>query len=236
MIPDVEWLLSAGALSLYAFDAARLLYAGEFMLEGCGARWRARDGAASLVAGRRPFLPDLVRPARALLPVSVERLEGLVHDNDVGHFLAALRPFGRRAVVLLLLLFPGLPLVLRSFGAGIELLAWLLAVYAVVGSIAWRLWLDRRVLELTPAAVVSLALECALCPPFAINIVRKLTGSVERVGLRDARRVLGDAGHRTLRRAGAHRIADLLAYLPPDGPAVEALAGQRARLLMEPAR
>src|SRR5690606_35358421 len=197
VIPAGELLLVAGAFALYAFDAGRLLYADEFMLEGRGNRWRARDGAAVLVSGRRPLLPDLLRPWRALLPVSVERLacERVPPGNDTRHFLAALRPFGRRApvllmlffprlplvlrpfgrraTVLLMLFFPGLPLVLRTFGTGAELLAWMVAVYAVIGSIAWRLWRYRHVLELPAAAVTSLALECALCAPFAINIVRK---------------------------------------------------------------
>jgi hypothetical protein len=224
-------LLVAGALALYAFDAARLLYAGELVIEGGNGRWRVRDGAAVLVAGRRPLLPDLLRPAHALLPVSVERLADTAPASDVGHFLVALRPFGRRATVLLVLFFPGLPLVLRAFGTGLELLGWLLVVYAVVGSIVWQLWRYRRVLELSPAAVASLGLECVLCAPFAINIVRKLSGRVERVGLGNARRVLGEAGDRRLREAAAHRIDDMLSYLPPDGVAVAPLAEQRARLL-----
>ena len=238
MIAASELLLVAGAFALYAFDAARLLYADEFVLEGGGGRWRARDGVAALVSGRRPLVPDLLRPARALLPVSVDRLArgGGALDNDARHFLAALRPFGRRATVLLLLFFPGLPLVLRSFGTGAELLGWLVAVYAVIGSIAWRLWCYRRVLELAPAAAVSLALECLLCAPFAINIVRKLSGRAERIGLHNARRVLGGAGSEALRRAAAHRIDDMLSYLPPDAPAVGPLAEQRSRLATEAAR
>ena len=233
MIAGSELLLVTGALALYALDAMRLLYAGEFMLEGANGRWRARDGAAVLIAGRRPVLPDLLRPSRALLPVSVERLAGRdgAPGNDVGHFLAALHPFGRRATVLLLLFFPGLPLVLRNYGTGAELLGWMVVVYAVIGSVVLRLWRYRRVLELSPAAVVSLALECLLCAPFAINIVRKLSGRAERVGLHNARRVLGDAA--MLRRAAAHRIDDMLSYLPPDGAAVGVLAEQRARLLPE---
>lgn len=233
MIPASELLLVAGAFALYAFDAVRLLYADEFVLEGGGGRWRARDGIAALVSGRRPLVPDLLRPARALLPVSVDRLapDGGAPENDVGHFLAALRPFGRRATVLLLLFFPGLPLVLRGFGTGVELLAWLVAVYAVIGSMAWRLWCYRRVLELAPAAAVSLALECLLCAPFAINIVRRLSGRAERVGLHNARRMLGEAGAEILRRAAARRIDDMLSYLPPDAPAVGPLAEQRSRLV-----
>ena len=237
MIPAGELLLVAGAFALYAFDAGRLLYADEFMLEGRDNRWRARDGAAVLVSGRRPLLPDLLRPWRALLPVSVERLacERVPPGNDTRHFLAALRPFGRRATVLLMLFFPGLPLVLRTFGTGAELLAWMVAVYAVIGSIAWRLWRYRHVLELPAAAVTSLALECALCAPFAINIVRKLSGRIERVRLHDARRVFGEEGHRRLRRAAAHRIDDMLSYLPSDGATVGRLGEQRARLQLEAA-
>src|SRR5690606_27819994 len=237
VIPAGELLLVAGAFALYVFDAGRLLYADEFMMEGRGNRWRARDGAAVLVSGRRPLLPDLLRPWRALLPVSVERLacERVPPGNDTRHFLAALRPFGRRATVLLMLFFPGLPLVLRTFGTGAELLAWMVAVYAVIGSIAWRLWRYRHVLELPAAAVTSLALECALCAPFAINIVRKLSGRIERVRLHDARRVLGAEGHRRLRRAAAHRIDDMLSYLPSDGATVGRLGEQRARLQLEAA-
>ncbi|KGM54579.1 hypothetical protein N799_09120 [Lysobacter arseniciresistens ZS79] len=235
MIPAGELLLVAGACALYAFDAGRLLYADEFMLEGRGNRWRARDGAAVLLSGRRPLLPDLLRPGRALLPVSVERLAcgSGPSGADTRHFLAALRPFGRRATLLMVLFFPGLPLVLRTFGTGVVLLAWMVAVYAVIGSIAWRLWRGRRVLELPTAAVASLALECALCPPFAINIVRKLCGRAERLRLDDARRVLGEDGHRVLRQAAAHRIDDLLSYLPPDGDTVGRLGEQRARLQLE---
>lgn len=237
MIPESELLLVAGAFALYAFDASRLLYADEFVLEGGDGRWRARDGAALLLVGRRPLVPDLLRPARALLPVSVDRLvQGGVPGNDARHFLAALRPFGRRATTLLLLFFPTLPLVLRGFGTGVELLVWMIAVYAVIGSIVWRLWHYRRVLELAPTAVVSLALECLLCAPFAINIVRKLSSRAERVDLDNARRVLGRAGSEALRRAAAHRIDDMLSYLPPNAPDAAPLAEQRSRLMPEAVR
>lgn len=235
---SAELLLVAGAFAIYAWDAAHLLYADQFILEGQGTRWRAREGASALVAGRRPMLPDLLRPALALLPVSVDRLlrEGQEPANDVRHFLMALRPLGRAATTLLLMFFPGLPLVLHLFGSGVELLGWLVLVYAVIGTIIWRMWRYRRVLELPPRTVLAYALECLLCAPLAINIVRKLGMRAERIGLHNAREVLGHTGGDVLRATAAARIDDMLSYLPPDAPAAGLLLERRSHLVPEAAR
>lgn len=234
MIPTQELLLVLAAFALYAADATWFLYADELALEKRGRRWVVHEGTPFLLAGKRPVVPHLLRPAGPLLRVSVGGLAGHGPAPDGHRVLAALRPFGWAVTALFLLFFPGLPLVLRGSGAGAGLLAWVVAVYGVVGAMAWLAWRRRGVLGLRRRAWLALVLEGLVCPPLAINLVRKLGARGDLVSLDNATRLLGSEGHSRLVAAATHRIDEMLDCLEAGASGATRLHQQRLQLAARP--
>ena len=235
MIFEFEILLVVGALAFYACDAGALLFADEIMLEKAGHRWRAHGGSAMLLAGKRPFVPNLFLPYRPLLRVSLQALvvEERAGRNNLQHFLNALMPFRVLSMCLLVLFCPLLPLVLYRFGTGGQLLGWFAAVYLCVAGIAYHAFRRRRVLELSVREAAVLAFECACCAPFAINIVRKLTLRIPAVTLRSSASMLDAESRNALLVAARARVDDMLVGREPGTPQADALLEWRGRLASE---
>ena len=232
MIFQFEILLVLGALAFYLQDSCALLYADELMLERVGGGWRVHSGAAMLVAGRRPLLPNPLAPHRPLLRVSLQQLlgDGPAARDHLGHYLSALAPFKVASVALLLLFVPALPLVLYFFGTGVELLCWLALVYGAVARIAATLFQRRRVLHLSRRDCAALAFECACCPPLAINIVRKLTLRAEARPM-TGYPAISAGGHPSLLIAAGQRIEEMLRRWESGTPQAQTLLQYRERLL-----
>ena len=233
MIFQFEILLVLGALAFYLQDSCALLYADELMLERVGGGWRVHSGAAMLVAGRRPFVPNPLAPHRPLMRVSLQQLlgDGPAGRNHLAHYLNALALFKAGSIALLLLFFPGLPLVLYFFGTGVELLCWLALVYLVVARIAATLFQRRRVLQLSLRDCAVLAFECACCPPLAINIVRKLTLRAEAMPLAGYPALLSARSHPSLLTAAGERIEEMLRRWESETPQAQVLLQYREKLL-----
>jgi len=85
-------------------------------------------------------------------------------------------------VALLLLIAVALPAVLYAFGQGLPLLLLLIAIYALNLLMAAWLWQARAVLALGTRACIFLTVDLLLCPPFAINLVRKITLQQQQAG------------------------------------------------------
>jgi len=178
---SAEGALLLLALALYVFDSALLLASNEWALEGLRSggehrRWRARFGLQSWkLGGREPLLPHLLMPWRPLLRVSWRFDEGLTPAPALPEPKTAGAALKFTATLLLLLVFIALPLALFAY-------PWLMLKVGVVAAIyasclfnGLLLWRQRAPLGLTRADCAKLGIECIACPPFAINIVRKLS-------------------------------------------------------------
>jgi len=233
VIVPFEILLVLGALAFYLQDSCALLYADELMLERVGGGWQVHSGAAMLVAGRRPFVPNPLAPHRPLMRVSLRQLLGEepAERNHLAHYLNALAPFKAASIALLLLFVPGLPLLLYFFGTGMELLCWLALVYLAVARITATLFQHRRVLQLSVRDCAGLAFECACCPPLAINIVRKLTLRAEAMPLAGHPAILNARSHPSLPAAVGERIEEMLHRWESETPQAQALLRYREKLL-----
>lgn len=232
MIFGFEILLVLGALAFYVYDSSALLYADEIMLERVGHGWRVHAGSSGLIAGKRPFVPNPLAPYRPLMRVSLSKLLGVARPErgDASHFLNALGPFQRLSTCLLILFFPGLPLVLYLFGTGAGLLGWFAAVYLAVAGIVYAAFRRRRVLELSPRQLAGLAFECFSCAPFAINIVRRLSLRAEAVTLDRAGSLFDPRSQRALLAAGDERIDEMLRSWDAGTPQADTLLQYREQL------
>lgn len=170
-----EWLLVAGILAFYLQDAARLAYFDDVVVSG-GRTWRVAVEAVTEMRGRFLWIPSPLLPARTTLHASWLTHEAATPDTaeDLRAFARLLWPVRVGCVMVGLVVLVAIPYLLLSsapptwlLGA---LLAWLLTTLAMLAWLALR----RRRLGLTRRRLVTLTSECLLCPPYAVNLYRKL--------------------------------------------------------------
>jgi hypothetical protein len=184
-MPSEPLLVPLGALAFYLFDSLLMLYGDEALLVATGrSGWQCTGGSSWLLAGRRVALPNPFLPWQPLWRL-VHRPEprGVPgRDDDARRARAtlatlrvALRPLGVLVTLLQWLMLPGLALVLLLLGTGNALLVMLALIYALVLASGAVVIVCRSQLQLARGAAWALAAEGLLCPPFAINLVRKVT-------------------------------------------------------------
>lgn len=175
MIPSLELVLIIGIVVFYLQDSAILLYYDELVFFRTRRRWHASLGGLQW-RGRFLFLPNPLVPWRPLRRVSW--METPPRKGNPGRRLRRvallLRPMQLGVAVQAVLLFLMLPLLLWRFPHPLAMLSLLAAIYATGMLLALALWRRRERLGLDVRTVMWLAIDCIVCPPHAINIVRRL--------------------------------------------------------------
>jgi hypothetical protein len=178
LILDYELALPLGAIAFYLYDSALLLYRNELVLERTARAWRMARTADVRLFGRRLFLPNPLNPQTPLFRVSWSEADtrGKAESaENLNRFVTALRPLRVLAVLLLLLLGVALPVVSVKAGLGGMMLGVFAAYYLTTLIALVVIHARRGQLDLTRRAFWSLAFDVIACPPFAANIVRKLS-------------------------------------------------------------
>lgn len=175
-IPDSVKLIAIMA-GFLLYDSALLLYANEALLSLKKGKWRIHYGSAHFtIAGKSVFVANPFALHRPLYRLAW-------HDANAGgsptedlaaidHGLSKLAPLvGLSAVaqfaLLPTILFWGFTLPNLIFAAILIYTANILLITAVF-------W-NRTQFELTRKQIISLASEYLLCPPIALNIIRRLS-------------------------------------------------------------
>lgn len=174
-------MLVVGAIALYVFDSAMLLYGNEFVLVRRNGRWHlARPGALEF-SSRRPYIPNPFTPHRPQFRLHWA-LSGDGHDGDGVHelppqddFLRAISMVGLGVIPLAVVLAMGPVLLVLGYTSSIYLLAWMAVAYLDVVCLLVLVYRSRIALGLATSAFGGLALESLLCAPFALNLVRKIS-------------------------------------------------------------
>ena len=177
-MPSIQVLLPAGALALYLFDSAMLLYADEVVATRARQGWRVTGGWDFLVVGRRPYLLNPLAPHR--IAIRQRWMAGDPEpDGEVVDTFPTLdrllRPVKAIVLALLTLLIGVLPVVSVRYGAGAVLLAVFASAYVLVVAALVLIHRRREALALSGQQFRSLALDSLACPPFAVNLVRKVS-------------------------------------------------------------
>ncbi len=170
------------AVALYGYDSFLLLSRNEAVLvRGWRNRWRAGFGANGLKLGaREPYLPNPFTPHWPLFRLAWA-LEGdppgtrVARPLQVPDEIALLRPFVLGSALLIFVLLPiGLFLpVGRAFMVGIVAALYLNILVAL--GLVFR-WQHR--LHLSSKQFAGLAFELLVCPPFSVNLVRRLCAKI----------------------------------------------------------
>jgi len=224
------------AVIFYLYDSSLLLYSNEGILTIDGARrWSAPPGWAGLIlAGRRlcmlnPFTPH--HPAFRLR-WNFDTLEPAIVDmswSARAQELKALAPLTLTAGVALFVLLPvGL---LSPLGALFVVPAVIL-LYASIGTALFQLHRRKMLASAGRKRFIGFAFECLACPPFGVNMIRRL-GLAERImeplPLAGARLLVGERW-RGLRDQCILRLDDALQVAADNPNELRALEAQRERL------
>lgn len=182
-----ELILVLAIVGLYLYDSVLMLAVDEGVLvqaQGSEAGgWRAGFGAQNYrIAGREPYVPSPLAPHLRLYKLRWSATtEGMPDaqfnaslDDDV-HFVWLRWCILAMAVALFLLL----PLGLLT-RVGLEVAAAGLVVF-YAGSLAavWHIHRNLEAFGVSNAVFVTIAVQCVACPPFGLNIVRKLCAATE---------------------------------------------------------
>ena len=238
-MPGAEVLLMLLALGLYVFDAAWLLYANEAVLMPAGrGRWKAAFGSdQTRLLGRELLLPDLLAPHRPVFRLSW-RFEGDRSEavsGDWARLADALRPAAILVWGMAAALFVLLPLGLFSrIGAPLVLAAVAMLYLLIAATLLWLLR-HRESLGLSGRRLAALAFEALICPPLAINLLRKVAAgqAIAEPFPAAAQRLLAAEDWLTARAECLARVDEEIDAESGDSPRLTALQAQRERFRAE---
>jgi hypothetical protein len=177
IVPHPEILFVVGMVGLYLYDSALLLASNEALLSPvCKGRWRAMFGADGFqVRGKEPFCPNPLLPHRPLYRFSWN-MEGLAGSGQAwsppGNVYTILAP---SVWLMLLALFVLIPAGLFSRLGSLAVVAGIVFFYLNALLALALVWIKRADYAICGRRFASLAIESLTCPPFALNMVRRLS-------------------------------------------------------------
>ena len=166
------------AVGLYLYDSALLLYANEAVL---AARrkggWLVEFGSnKTTLRGKELYLPNPLIPTRPLFRMAwsfehaaPDAVVGLLEDG------ARFTRFAPAVWSLFVLTFVFLPVVLFVRLGDWAIVGVFGLIYVNLLAIVLVLWFARSQFQLSGPKAAAMGLDLLLCPPFAINIIRRLS-------------------------------------------------------------
>jgi hypothetical protein len=179
MSPSYEVQLMAIAIGLYLFDATVLLYADEgILIAGTRGKWQATSGSEDfLLMGRSVYVTNLLRPHVPTFRLTW-RFDAPAEEGsstawtDLVRSVRSPAPFTIAAGVALYLLVPiGL---FTRLGSPFVVISAALLYTNIILALCW-LYPHRSAMNLSGKRFAALAFECIACPPFAVNLVRRVS-------------------------------------------------------------
>lgn len=231
IVPHPEQWLVALLLAFYLKDCLLLLRPDEAVLRrGLRGRWRAGFGLQEwTLRGREPYLCHPLRPFEPVwrLPWLNDPVPAAgTRQVQVPAVLLALRPW---TAGIWLSLFVLLPACLLRHAPPVLTGVVLALLYLQVGVALALVWRARADLGLDGRRFATLATEVLACPPYAANLLRKLSlNLLHHDDLSGAvQRLMDDAAQSAVRLACRTRLATCIAQFDAEDPQVRALVELR---------
>lgn len=226
----------ACAVALYLYDSSLLLYANEgIVTTRGGSGWRVAFGSGIELRGKDLFVPAPLFPHRPVFRLTWDVAAAGRGAADAGWTAqrALLKPLALPIWGMAAALFALLPLGLFTRLGDRMLLAALVVLYAsVLAALGWLAFTRARI-HLAPRRLAHLAFEALVCPPFALNLARKISAEVpvEEDLVSAARRLLPAEDWAVARGAFLARADEEIELGQDDAARVAALQRFRRRLL-----
>ncbi len=174
-----EGLLLGVYIGLYLYDSASLLYANEVMLIPLWkGSWIAGFGSKrTTIKGRELFIPNPFFPSRPQFRVAW-RYRPSMYDRSQSweEFQNHLHAFVPFVLALFISSFVLLPIALFGMGGDQIILMTFSLIYINVILIVSLMWSKREEIGMKNNEFISTAFDFFICPPFALNVVRRLSG------------------------------------------------------------
>lgn len=178
MLPQAEVLLMLVAAGLYLYDSALLLHINEGVVTPKrGGGWRVRFGSSHLsFRGKELYVPSPFLPHRPGFRLLWDLPSRSMEARSVWKARRELfKPVVPLVWAMAFALFVLLPLGLFSvLGDWILLLALAVLYLGSAGALLW-LGTRRRQLGMSARQFGILAFELLACPPFAVNVIRRVS-------------------------------------------------------------
>jgi hypothetical protein len=220
------------ALVLYLYDSLLLLAANEAVLvRGVRGRWRGEFGLSHWrVRGKEPYLPNPLTPFLPLFRLRWS-LEGDAHEELGGPLRIpnAAPIFGAFSAISGLCIFVLFPIGLFQYP--LLTMPAIVLLYANVIAAIGTTFALRTNFCLSTRECAGLCFECLACPPFAVNLLRRLCARVrpEESFTSAARRLLGAEALECAMVQCLAKLDEQLDYEPEGTPRMRAMQDAKAR-------
>lgn len=230
MILSPEVQLMALAMGLYVFDSCVLLHGNEGMLVRRGERrWALSLGLAhARIGGKNLFVPNLLAVHQPVLRMAWQFDKAGSPPDGWADPGPTLRALGYASLWLGLVLFGLFPAVLFLYLRDSSLVAVLVLLYLSIGASLYLVHRHRQAYGLGRRQFWALCFECLVCPPLAVNLVRRLSLNLcERCDLVALSSTLLDGDERARAQAAfASRLEDQLVLLGEQSAQGQAVQGR----------
>ncbi|SDP69594.1 hypothetical protein SAMN05216303_106152 [Rhodoferax sp. OV413] len=228
------------AWGLYIFDSARLLSGNEAIMRSCGQGWQAVFGSNRWkIRGKEPYIPNPLTPYVQMYVLQWDFVR--VGGQEQGDGALKKRPefssFTPFVILSALCLFVLLPIGLYTRAGVWAALPAVMTMYLSNVAALVTLARRRRVLGLTPSQYWGLVVECLTCPPFAINLIRRLCAlqPVKEDFVAASARVLPEEALTEVNTQCRLRLDEQIDYADDAGSRMQTLVAARARFAAEEA-
>ncbi|OEY96627.1 hypothetical protein BJD20_00985 [Acinetobacter proteolyticus] len=175
-------LIILGIVGFYIYDSAHLYFYNEFNLQkGLGSTFKSQLISRQLNVFRKYlFIPNLLLSHQLLFKCAwkIKDPEPVVHTHDIVHLKnisQTLKPLQWINIFIFVLTLAVLPFLIL-FKAGYLAVAIILVIIYSLNLISILFVIvKRKKLQLSWLKIMQLLLDALLCPPFALNLLRKIS-------------------------------------------------------------
>ncbi len=182
MLSFESWLI-LGVIGFYLYDSIMLLNINELLLTRSYKSWFYKFPELGFQLLRRyPLLLNPLTPHVAIFRTSWPNDIKPLNEDKFSKFIQSLELIQLVVNILLLLLLVYLPVISLVYGSGAKLLTLFLMIYLLIAVILVYVFNNKKELLLSNGDFISIAFEAFLCPPFALNMVRKISLNYPNIG------------------------------------------------------
>lgn len=174
-----EALLVLGIPAFYVFDSALLLCFNELVFQESFGKWAfSTSGASWQMGGKSLYLPNPLTPYKTLFRVAWSPKDPPLPaetDNRLLHLVKTTRPLTFLVSAMAFEMLVLIPVVIFAFGTGPIFLSVLALTYLTIIFALRFVYVKRADLQLSRKELIGIFIDSLACPPFALNMLRKVT-------------------------------------------------------------
>jgi hypothetical protein len=172
-----EVMLILGVIGFYLYDSAVLTFSNELIFIESYGKWYATFPSNRWQIMRKLlYFPNPLTPDNLIFRATWTTTDNDTNsDVDISKFIAPMSYLRILIMVLMVLLVIALPTVMFQFGTGALFLKTLFLIYFTILNMLAYVYFKKVNLGLDNKSFASLAFDSLACPPFAINLLRKIS-------------------------------------------------------------